>query len=411
MQALNDTIEGNDSLRKIKEWVMGNPIRAAIVAVVAIAVIIAIIVIIVLAAGNKGSTMPATPGNSTMSPSVYHGNLTRSPEFASHTSSPSVGSNYSLPSYSNRTSMTISPTFIPVQSPSTYNTSSNSSSTSNSSSSSSNYWIHDYSTPCNGRGLLFPDSGGICECFLNCWTGASCQYNSTNCTLYAKNEEAVGVFEDYWVSRSNNFPAPYIPFEYRLPYQADLRILSPSSPNGLSRNLYSAIKYLHTVVGNANITGRSIILGSGRISLMQAALASLYRLSNNQSVTLYSRVPHNRDYPRICTYSQHLCDFTNNAASMTNNSLVFELVTVPNIPTGRTDSNFTTPTFPTNKYWGIDANDNWPTWTPSSANNTTSNATTTPTPTTTPTTPTTPTIAISAPIMFFSSSKSHGHEA
>eukprot|EP01088_Endostelium_zonatum_P016962 TRINITY_DN4803_c0_g1_i1.p1 TRINITY_DN4803_c0_g1~~TRINITY_DN4803_c0_g1_i1.p1 ORF type:complete len:557 (-),score=107.09 TRINITY_DN4803_c0_g1_i1:34-1665(-) len=388
MQAINDTIEGNDSLRKIKEWVITNPMRAAIVAVIAVAVIVAVIVIIVLAAGNKNmddsSSAPGPNLNVTLPPSILVS-----------------------PSGSNRTRFTVSPTYSPsmLNSTNKNNTWSNNSTMTNNStmptnSSSSNPWYyHDYSSPCNGRGLLYPDSNGICECFLDCWTGNSCQnYNSSSsvCSIYAKNDESLGVFEDYWVSRSNNFVPPFLAAEYRLPNQDNLRILSPSVSNGLSRRLYSAISYIHSVVGNANLTGRSIIIGyAGRNSLIQSALSFLYR-RNNGTVSLYSKTPYNRDLPRICAWTQGLCTFTSNPSNV-NPSNLFELVTIPNIPTGRTDSNITGLTFPNNPYYGVDANDNWPTWNYASySNNNSLNLNS---------------IITNAPVVFYSSSRFHGYES
>jgi len=395
MQAINDTIEGNDNLRKIKEWITVNPVRAAIVAVVAIIAIIAVIVIIVLAAKNNSDSSSGEPSHSSLSlspspsfgashsPSATRRSGTLSP--SSLRSNMSRYSNLSSPSYSPNITINSNSTSINITTPGMIS------------------YYHNYSQPCGGKGLLFPDSSGVCECFLDCWVGGNnCSGTSTNCTVSAKNEESVGVFEDYWVSRSNNFIPPFIAPDYRLPYQDDLRILSPTSKNGLSRNLFSAITYIHNMVGNANMTGRSIIIGNtGRNSLIIAALSALYSARGNTTVTLFSRAPYQRDYPKICANTQALCNFVSDPSAVMNSSNVFELITAPNNPTGRTDANITSPLFTSNAIYGIDANDNWPTWNwgqnSSSSGNSNNSMWST--------------VYANAPIVIFSSSKSHGFES
>eukprot|EP01089_Gocevia_fonbrunei_P016293 TRINITY_DN4993_c0_g1_i2.p1 TRINITY_DN4993_c0_g1~~TRINITY_DN4993_c0_g1_i2.p1 ORF type:complete len:518 (-),score=76.50 TRINITY_DN4993_c0_g1_i2:28-1581(-) len=332
MNAVNDVVDSNETLSNIKEWIITNPKRALLLAVLAIAILVIIIIIIVVSVKDDNST------NSSPSPSLI---LSVSPIASrTHTISPSVINNATAsPNASNSNSFSASPTPSPeVQLDLT---------------------VPSYNDPCNGHGMLYPESDDICECW-DCYAGKNCESFVYDCVIdVSGGSSSLGLLEEYWITQHDRIPVVASAVDYRVSQQKDFSKLNPlSRSNSLSRTLAQLIISVHTKYGNVlNPERKQIIQGSGQTLFLASMYAySQLQAANYDSVTLFARAPYYRGGAIICGMLKGYCTWNVSASLDPSSMTLIELVSVPSDPTGEEFG----PVYTNNQNLVYDLTDYWP---------------------------------------------------
>ncbi|XP_057811030.1 tryptophan aminotransferase-related protein 1-like [Salvia miltiorrhiza] len=139
------------------------------------------------------------------------------------------------------------------------------------------------------------------------------------------------VYEAYWKSVGENV---------KISISASQSLSYFANPNSfcwfLVPKLEQEIKILHSLVGNAVVDGRHIVVGNGSSQLIQAALYALADpLDPPTPITVVSAVPFYSCYPQITDYVRSgLYKWGGDANAYDKDEAYIELVTSPNNPDG-----------------------------------------------------------------------------
>lgn len=137
---------------------------------------------------------------------------------------------------------------------------------------------------CNDHGDLYVDTllslpvndtaELLCECY-ECFTGPHCADAVPNCDANVDSGDPL-LFAPYW-KQNAEASAVLIPGWYRMSYV----LVEGASSAPLTLALETEIRKLHKLVGNAVVEGKYIVLGTGSMQLLNAAVASLSPTSGN----------------------------------------------------------------------------------------------------------------------------------
>lgn len=191
---------------------------------------------------------------------------------------------------------------------------------------------------CSGHGDVFidtvlvgSDGAQICECH-ECFTGPDCAVPIPDCAADADSGDPQ-LFEDYW-RQHPEMGTVVTPGWYRMGYQIrDGQIIM----NFLNNALEAAIRELHALTGNAVTEGRYIVLGTGSIQLINAAVHSLALQQLNVS-NVVALAPYYGAYEwQTKTFSTANYRWAGEPERSSSTSLnggpVIELIASPNNPT------------------------------------------------------------------------------
>eukprot|EP01018_Ginkgo_biloba_P009316 Gb_19304 [translate_table: standard] len=127
---------------------------------------------------------------------------------------------------------------------------------------------------CSGHGYVFVDTSIIdtegrpyCECNA-CYTGRDCSQMVADCPANADGGDPM-FMEPFWI-RNAEASATVVPGWYRMSYG-----INDASQSMISKQLEAQIRALHELVGNAVTEGRYIVVGTGSMQLLNAAVNSL----------------------------------------------------------------------------------------------------------------------------------------
>jgi len=178
---------------------------------------------------------------------------------------------------------------------------------------------------CNGRGMYYPDTQ-MCECYP-CASGDQCEVVPDSCNVTAMGGNPL-LFQEYWSNpKLNNFE------ETQTLVQADYRTGYPPVVGGIQKVLFPTIQKLHELYGNANATGRHIILGGGCTQLIHAVSYAFSITAKNQK-TIFAQAPYYDGYAIAADLDPARLVF-NDSLNQEDNKDIIEFVTYPNNPDGK----------------------------------------------------------------------------
>eukprot|EP01108_Squamamoeba_japonica_P007921 TRINITY_DN6886_c0_g1_i1.p1 TRINITY_DN6886_c0_g1~~TRINITY_DN6886_c0_g1_i1.p1 ORF type:complete len:408 (+),score=53.70 TRINITY_DN6886_c0_g1_i1:113-1336(+) len=185
---------------------------------------------------------------------------------------------------------------------------------------------------CNGNGVFEPDAKQ-CECF-DCFRGADCADFGEDCVLDAGQANGE-MMAQYWDNQTDPWRIQ-IPSYYRTSYEPSQIIQDGgNSTSGLTRLARTTLDNLHAVIGNANTTGRALVLGNGATQLIQAFIAALSEKAG-KPLWVYTKAPFYPTFKVFAERSKWSLGFTQRTDL--NPADVVEIITQPNNPDGRYDT-------------------------------------------------------------------------
>lgn len=130
---------------------------------------------------------------------------------------------------------------------------------------------------CSGHGHVFVDTVNIapddqgktfnCEC-NDCYTGTDCSQTLADCVADVDGGDPL-FLEPFWIGNAEA-SATVVPGWYRMGYKMHAGPIIQISPE-----LETQIRGIHALVGNAVTEGRYIVIGTGSMQLINAAVYSL----------------------------------------------------------------------------------------------------------------------------------------
>ncbi len=178
---------------------------------------------------------------------------------------------------------------------------------------------------CSYHGVFQPD---VKECLCwSCWVGPNCSSWSP-CSIDATVADG-GIFTEYWEDQNPESLELTIPVWYRNEYMAPFVIPPVTTPFNVK--LRDSIVSLHLAAGNADTTGRALVVGDGSTEVVRALLYGLAKLAG-RPFFLYARPPF---YPTFRVWANQnplVGNFTNRTDL--DPADVIEIVTYPNNPDG-----------------------------------------------------------------------------
>lgn len=130
---------------------------------------------------------------------------------------------------------------------------------------------------CSGHGYVFVDTVNIaaddegktfnCEC-NDCYTGPDCSQIVADCVVNSDSGDPV-FLEPFWL-RNAEASTTVVPGWYRMSY-----LINDAASLRISPELETQIRGIHALVGNAVTEGRYIVIGTGSMQLINAAVYSL----------------------------------------------------------------------------------------------------------------------------------------
>ncbi|KAK9117234.1 hypothetical protein Sjap_016181 [Stephania japonica] len=138
------------------------------------------------------------------------------------------------------------------------------------------------------------------------------------------------LYEEYWKKMENKCDT-MIPSSSSVSYFSDTKnfcwFLEPE--------LETQIRKLHSVVGNAAIKGRHIVVGVGSSQLLSAALYALCPQDTPEPISVVSAVPYYSPYPALVDHLQsRLYKWAGDANTFNGEKPYIEIVCSPNNPDG-----------------------------------------------------------------------------
>ena len=185
------------------------------------------------------------------------------------------------------------------------------------------YAVLHRSVDCNGNGI-FDVTEAECNCF-DCAFGSKCEkvmVDSDQCISEAGFGHPT-MFEKYWQGHGTPLA---IPLSDHLAYTL-----------GTSHVLEKLIRELHEKVGNLNVSGKHIVIGSGSTSLIHPAILALLKAHGRKSGSLFARRPFYAGYQFFaeeCTEIDFFHYETRELAPDLKGAGTIEMITSPNNPDG-----------------------------------------------------------------------------
>ncbi|GLJ10603.1 hypothetical protein SUGI_0131600 [Cryptomeria japonica] len=202
---------------------------------------------------------------------------------------------------------------------------------------------------CSGHGYVFvdtfitDDNGSLaCECNA-CYTGLDCSQFLPDCLANANEGDPI-FLEPFWIANAEA-AATVVPAWYRMSYDVkdglEISLISPE--------LEKQIRAIHELVGNAVTQGRYIVLGTGSLQLINAAVYSLSPFHAPNSSQVVSASPYYgafRDQIEMFDSVESVWKGDARAwikqTESLNSSTFIEFVTSPNNPKGILDESVLT---------------------------------------------------------------------
>lgn len=166
---------------------------------------------------------------------------------------------------------------------------------------------------CSGNGLKHVDSPDLCVCWP-CRKGADCSEAVEDCFVDLSSGQPL-LLQEYW--RDHRESTTRLPPDFKTLYGSAV----PS--------LLDSIRQLHALVGNANTTGKEIVLGYGGTNVIIAALWAI-QYFRDTPLTIFAEPPH-YTYGGFTGFNPVTGTF--NDSLFQNESQIIEIVTTPNNPT------------------------------------------------------------------------------
>lgn len=148
---------------------------------------------------------------------------------------------------------------------------------------------------CSGHGYVFVDTfrrnqdgTPVCEC-NECYMGPDCSENDPDCVANVESGDP-GFLEPFWIANSEA-GATVVPAWYRMSYRIKDGSAAMNSPE-----LEEQIRAIHALVGNAVTEGRYILLGTGSMQLINAAINSLSPTQSSNPALVVAAVPYYSAY-------------------------------------------------------------------------------------------------------------------
>uniref|UniRef100_A0A0C9RPC3 TSA: Wollemia nobilis Ref_Wollemi_Transcript_5768_2085 transcribed RNA sequence n=1 Tax=Wollemia nobilis TaxID=56998 RepID=A0A0C9RPC3_9CONI len=196
---------------------------------------------------------------------------------------------------------------------------------------------------CSGHGYVFVDTSlslnsdedgtPACEC-NDCYTGTDCSQFVPDCVANAESGDPV-FLEPFWIANAEA-AATVVPAWYRMGYR-----IMDGLEKMVSPELEKQIRAIHSLAGNAVTEGRYIVLGTGSMQLINAAVNSLSPIhaQNPNPAGVVSAMPFYGAYKDQTEMFESL-DFSWNGdanawikrAESLNSTTFIEFVTSPNNP-------------------------------------------------------------------------------
>ncbi|XP_062501202.1 uncharacterized protein LOC134178353 [Corticium candelabrum] len=209
-----------------------------------------------------------------------------------------------------------------------------------------NYWVEDCSPPfenvlrsdpCRPGGkwdeLLKRCNGYFADSCYQCFSGELCEHKEDvqNCSLVAGVHNPIS-FDEYW-SQLAGQPCSYIPAGFRMAYSYN----DISSSKIMLSPLESALRELHSFVGNAETKGYIIFPSLGATQGVEAALSaismSICEEHNVEKADVFAQAPYYSHFVWLANNSLQTARWNPNADPQAPTTI--EIVTWPNNPDGR----------------------------------------------------------------------------
>jgi aspartate/methionine/tyrosine aminotransferase len=199
---------------------------------------------------------------------------------------------------------------------------------------------------CNGNGKIYADNPNKCDCF-DCYTGKYCDIPVIGCTIndVGGNPE---LHQQYWEMKlpeiqsyttlveSPDYRTGYEHFSHLIYEDDGLNIGSTITPS-----LNAVIRKLHKQVGNAEVDGYNIVLGTGGAGLISAAiwaLSTIHRERTNRTqdvMRVFARTPFFGAYRNWANMYPSSTQWNASYEQWDSVGRMIEFVTSPNNPSGK----------------------------------------------------------------------------
>ncbi|MCD7458965.1 hypothetical protein HAX54_039716 [Datura stramonium] len=175
---------------------------------------------------------------------------------------------------------------------------------------------------------------GTKGCLVKCspFPSATPENGTTDTTLININLDHGDpiMYESYWRKMGNRCDITFNGYE-SLSYFANGKSLCWF----LESKLEDEIKRLHSVVGNAIVDDRYVVVGTGSSQLMQAALYALSPADQPEPISVVSAAPFYSSYPEVTDFVRSgLHKWAGDARNFEKNEPYIEFITSPNNPDG-----------------------------------------------------------------------------
>ncbi|XP_002994169.2 tryptophan aminotransferase-related protein 3 [Selaginella moellendorffii] len=144
------------------------------------------------------------------------------------------------------------------------------------------HWMEQESGPalrasCSGHGRVFNDGSDLaCEC-SDCYTGVNCSELQHGCMVDADAGDPT-FLEPFWMEHGAD-AGVFMPSWYRMGYSVKKKGSSPAHKElplvYVIKELEDSIRELHELVGNAVVKDKYLVIGTGSMQLVAAALNAL----------------------------------------------------------------------------------------------------------------------------------------
>eukprot|EP00268_Persea_americana_P062495 TRINITY_DN8016_c0_g1_i3.p1 TRINITY_DN8016_c0_g1~~TRINITY_DN8016_c0_g1_i3.p1 ORF type:complete len:465 (-),score=70.10 TRINITY_DN8016_c0_g1_i3:201-1595(-) len=192
------------------------------------------------------------------------------------------------------------------------------------------------SLSCSGHGRAFLDGIGSshgepdCECYA-CYAGSDCSELLPDCPADADSGDPL-FLEPFWMQRAER-SAVVVSGWHRMSYVVTKGTL-------LSIELEKLIRKLHSVIGNANATGKFILFGDGSTQLINTAVHALSHNNSSSPTSVVAAVPYYGAYEaQTNLFNSEDYEWKGDAFQWKNTSdssvNSIEFVTSPNNPDGQ----------------------------------------------------------------------------
>lgn len=208
---------------------------------------------------------------------------------------------------------------------------------------------------CSGNGKIYPDHPNKCDCF-NCFQGDYCEKEIPDCEIYdiGGNPE---LHQQYWEKHETIIQSStvYLQPDYRTGYEHFSHLIYENDDENVYHNvneirvlgstftpaLNKVIRSLHRQVGNAQVDGYTIVLGTGGAGLISAAIWALTEIHkqktnrNNDVMRVFARTPFFGAYRNWANMYPSTTQWNASYEQWDAIDRIIEFVTTPNNPDGK----------------------------------------------------------------------------